>query len=75
MTERDVMNTAMSRALTVFFWIMAFSVNDEIFYDYTVTKQPLIFEITFRLPPMVPLALQKTERFCCSHALIKGLLA
>jgi hypothetical protein len=54
---------------------MAFSVNDEIFYDYTVTKQPLIFEITFRLPSMVPLALQKTERFCCSHALIKGLLA
>jgi hypothetical protein len=43
-TAREVMNTAMSRALTVFFWIMAFSVNDEIFYDYAVTKQPIIFK-------------------------------
>jgi hypothetical protein len=38
-----VMNTAMSRALTVFFWIMAFSGNDEIFYDQAVTKQLINF--------------------------------
>jgi hypothetical protein len=75
MTERDVMNTAMSRALTVFFWIMVFSVNDEIFYDHTVTKQPIIFEITFHLPPMVSLALQKPERFGRSHTHVQGLLA
>jgi hypothetical protein len=75
MTERDVMNTAMSRALTVFFWIMAFSVNDEIFYDHTVTKQPIIFEITFRLPFMDSLELQKSERSGCSPALSPGRFA
>jgi hypothetical protein len=54
---------------------MAFSVNDEIFYDYTVTKQPIIFEITFRLPFMDTLALQKSERSGCSPALSPGRLA
>ena len=43
-TARDVMNTAISRALTVFLRIMTFSVNDEIFYDHAVTKQPIIFK-------------------------------
>jgi hypothetical protein len=54
---------------------MVFSVNDEIFYDHTVTKQPIIFEITFHLPPMVSLALQKPERFGRSHTHVQGLLA
>jgi len=49
----------MSRALTVFFWIMVFSDNDEIFYDHTVTKQPIISSITFHLRRMLHLLLQK----------------
>jgi hypothetical protein len=52
------MNTAMSRALTVFFWIMTFSVNDEIFYDYAVTKQPIIFKISRNSSHMSEIALQ-----------------
>jgi hypothetical protein len=34
---------------------MAFSVNDEIFYDHAVTKQPLIFKIAknpFNMPEL-----------------------
>jgi hypothetical protein len=54
---------------------MVFSINDEIFYDHTVTKQPIIFEITFRLSLMASLALQKPERFGRSHARLQGLLA
>jgi hypothetical protein len=52
------MNTAMSRALTVFFWIMTFSVNDEIFYDQAVTKQPIIFKISRNSSRMSEIALQ-----------------
>jgi hypothetical protein len=55
------MNTAMSRALTVFFWIMTFSVNDEIFYDQAVTKQPIIFKIYRNSPSMSEIALQNLE--------------
>jgi hypothetical protein len=61
MTAREVMNTAMSRALTVFFWIMAFSVNDEIFYDHTVIKQPLIFKINQNSLTMSPPARQNAQ--------------
>jgi hypothetical protein len=44
--------------LTVFFWIMTFSVNDEIFYDQAVTKQPIIFEIAVNSLKMPEIALQ-----------------
>jgi hypothetical protein len=56
------MNTAMSRALTVFFWIMTFSVNDGIFYDHAVTKQPIIFEIAINSLKMPEIALQTHRR-------------
>jgi hypothetical protein len=75
MTERDVMNTAMSRALTVFFWIMVFSINDEIFYDHTVTKQPIISEITFHQPMMFSFELQKNRLPTGKEALVQGMQA
>jgi hypothetical protein len=47
--------------LTVFFWIMTFSVNDEIFYDQAVTKQPIIFKIPRNSSRMSEIALQILE--------------
>jgi hypothetical protein len=44
---------------------MAFSVNDEIFYDQAVTKQPIIFihpQILLNMQPLVHLKAPETER-------------
>jgi hypothetical protein len=37
---------------------MTFSVNDEIFYDHAVTKQPIIFKIAENSLNMPQIALQ-----------------
>jgi hypothetical protein len=54
---------------------MVFSVNDEIFYDHTVTKQPIIFEIAFHQPMMFPFELQKNRLPTGKAALVQGLQA
>jgi hypothetical protein len=54
---------------------MVFSINDEIFYDHTVTKQPIISKITFHQAMMFSFALQKNRLPAWTQALVQGLPA
>jgi hypothetical protein len=54
---------------------MVFSINDEIFYDHTVTKQPIISEITFHQPMMFSFELQKNRLPAGKAARVQGLPA